>query len=160
MNNRVRQWQNCLWFKKKLIWTLSIRSVSSELKVKRFLIHIQVVTDQILPGSSIPWWLSFYTWFSLPVLWWAGALGPHASSLLFRSPGRVGLSQGAAPPSGGISKCPFRHKDRKGSPTETELVGSLASATAPATRDSPLWTPAVSPLKKANLQALWLLFFF
>ena len=68
---------------------------------------------------------------------WAGALGPHASSLLFRSPGRVGLSQGAAPPSGGISKCPFCHKDRKGSPTEAELVGSLVSARAPATRDSP-----------------------
>ena len=72
----------------------------------------------------------------------------------------MGLSQGAAPPSGGISKRPFCHKDRKGSPTEAELVGSQVSATAPATSDSPARTPVVSPLKKANLQELWFLCFF
>lgn len=116
--------------------------------------------DQILLGSPIPRWLSFSTLVFHPCAAVGRGLGPHASSLLFPSPGRVGLSQGAAPPSGGVSKCPFCHKDRKGSPTEAELVGSQVSATAPATRDSPARTPVVSPLKKANLQERWFFGFF
>lgn len=115
--------------------------------------------DQILLGSSIPWWLSFYTLVFHLCAMAAGPWGPHASSLLFPSPGTVDLSQGAAPPSGGLSKGPFCHKDRKGSPTEPELEGSLVSATGP-TRDSPIRTPVVSPLKNTNLQGLWVFGFF
>ena len=84
------------------------------------------------------------------MLWRQGPGGhtlPHFSSL----PQAQWISvRGQHHPQGAFQSVP--------SPTEPELEGSLVSATGP-TRDSPIWTPVVSPLKNANLQELWVFFF-
>ena len=161
MNNRVRQWQNWLWFKKKkLSWTLSISSVSSELKVKRLLIRIQVIMDQILLGSSIPWWLSFYTLVFPPCAMVGRGLGATCFLTSLPFPRQSGSQSGGSTTLRGRFKVSLLSQGQEGFPHWGWTGGVPGECDSTSNKGQPPRTPAVSPLKKANLQELWLLFFF
>ena len=161
MNNRVRQWQNWLWFKKKkLSWTLSISSVSSELKVKRLLIRIQVIMDQILLGSSIPWWLSFYTLVFPPCAMVGRGLGATRFLTSLPFPRQSGSQSGGSTTLRGRFKVSLLSQGQEGFPHWGWTGGVPGECKSTSNKGQPPRTPAVSPLKKANLQELWLLFFF
>lgn len=106
--------------------------------------------DQILLGSPIPGGSAFPPWSSIPVLRWAGVLGHTLPSLLFL-PQAEWVSVRGHHPSGGVSQVSLLSQDRKGSPTEAELVGSQVSAHSTSNKgQSRAPTPVVSPLKKAE----------
>lgn len=97
------------------------------LEVKRLLIHIHVVMDQILLGRYNSLVAQLLHQFGKCVPQCTGATWCHTlpGVLCPFPPVRGSTSLGV----GGTSKCPFCCDDRKDSPAETELVGPAISRT-------------------------------
>ena len=116
--------------------------------------------DQILLGSSIPWWLSFYTLVFPPCAMVGRGLGATRFLTSLPFPRQSGSQSGGSTTLRGRFKVSLLSQGQEGFPHWGWTGGVPGECKSTSNKGQPPRTPAVSPLKKANLQELWLLFFF